>query len=269
MNYNNLKTKLQYYGYANTPELWYGNLIGLTQFEFIRNYTFSTIKTEKKLRLGHLVERFVLNDLENDSTIEILSENIQIRKNKITIGELDCLLIQNNTPIHLEIVYKFYLYDESVGNSELEHWIGPNRNDSLIDKISKLKNKQLPLLYYDETKRVLNNLKVNFSLIEQKVLFRAQLFVPINLINKTLRLINNSCIMGFYIAFDNLEVLKNELFHIPNKLDWLANVNDDVLWLNYNSALSVIEESIKQNRSVLCWIKNKDLLQKIFIVWWP
>ncbi len=264
----NLNTKLQYNGYANTPRLWFGNLIGLIQIDFNSNYVFTKLELEKKLRLGHLVERFVSHELKSDNDIKILGENIQIKKNKITIGELDCLLLKNNKPIHLEIVYKFYLYDENIGNSELEHWIGPNRKDSLIDKIEKLKNKQLPLLYNEQTKSSLKKFKLNYLNIEQKVIFKAQLFVPLNLIDKPLRLINNLCVVGYYISFNKINTLNCEEFYIPNKLDWLVEPNENVLWINYETAINKIKNEIMQNRAVLCWIKYKNSLRKVFIVWW-
>ena len=33
--------------------------------------------------------------------------------------------------IHIEMQYKFYLYDESFEN-EIDRYIGPNRNDTLV-----------------------------------------------------------------------------------------------------------------------------------------
>ena len=82
-----------------------------------------------------------------DKEIKILAENVQIQNEKTTVGEIDCILTTAKKPVHLEIIYKFYLYDKSVGTNELEHWIGPNRRDSLVSKLNKLKDKQLPLLY--------------------------------------------------------------------------------------------------------------------------
>ena len=263
--------QLQYKGYHATHQLWDGELVGLSQLNIQEEnlIDFDALITLPKLRLGHLVERFVASELKNNSSIEVLAENIQIRQDKVTIGELDCLLTYNHTPIHLEIIYKFYVYDESVGNSELEHWIGPNRKDSLIDKITKLKTKQLPLLYKQETTAVLTELKLDVSTIQQQVYFKAQLFVPFNMIGFPLRLVNNDCIQGYYLYFNNLEQLNNHQFYIPSKLDWLTEVHNDVTWLDYDNGIKVIEESIIQERSPLCWIKAKNnILQKIFIVWW-
>ncbi len=216
-----------------------------------------------------MVERFVSHELSYHNTIEILAENIQIKHDKVTIGEIDCLIKHTHTPIHLEIIYKFYLYDESVGNSELEHWIGPNRKDSLIEKITKLKTKQLPLLYKPETEQLLEQHELDVNNIQQQVYFKAQLFVPYQMLGMSLRLINNQCIQGYYLHFNDLEQLNNYQFYIPIKLDWLTDVHNDVNWLDYNEGIKTIEESIIQERAPLCWIKSKNnTLQKVFVVWW-
>ncbi len=76
--------------------------------------------------------------MKTNSDIEIIGQNIQVIENKITISELDCLILDNHKPVHIEIVYKFYLYDESLTGNEIDKWIGPNRNDSLKHKITKL-----------------------------------------------------------------------------------------------------------------------------------
>ena len=78
------------------------------------------------MRLGHLVERFVEVEFTANPSIEVRGVNIQIYRDKITIGELDFLVTSNTEWYHLEVVYKFYLYDDSVGESKLDHWIGPN-----------------------------------------------------------------------------------------------------------------------------------------------
>jgi hypothetical protein len=263
--------RLQYNGFNSTPQLWDGEIVGLSQINIQEESSnkFDKLNNLPKLRLGHLVERFVANELNNNADIEILAENIQIKKDKRTIGEIDCLLTHNHTPVHLEIIYKFYIYDESVGSSELEHWIGPNRKDSLIEKITKLKTKQLPLLYKQETASLLTELKLDISKIQQQVYFKAQLFVPFKMRGFPLRLVNNNCIQGYYIRYNDIEQLYNHKLYIPTKLDWLTNVHDDVTWLNYKEGNKVIKESIIQERSPLCWIKDENNnLQKVFIVWW-
>jgi len=262
--------QLQHKGYHTTQKLWEGELVGLSQIPLPEyNHELTAPVIIQKLRLGHLVERFVSHELKNNENIEVLAENIQVKQDKITIGEIDCLLKHNHTPIHLEIIYKFYLYDESVGNSELEHWIGPNRKDSLIEKITKLKTKQLPLLYKSETEQLLKEHNLDVNTIQQQVYFKAQLFVPFQMLGFSLRLINNDCIKGYYLNFNDLEQLNNCQFHIPTKLDWLTEVHNDVIWMDYNEGSKTIAASIIQERAPLCWIKAKNnTLQKVFIVWW-
>ena len=151
--------QLQYQGYFHTPLLWKSEpLFGLKQLELSNcDETVFNEVISANLRLGKRVERFVSHELKQYDAVKILKENIQVQHKKLTIGEIDCLLKRNDKPIHLEIIYKFYLYDISVGTTELEHWIGPNRNDSLISKLTKLKEKQLPLLYSHHTTPILKS----------------------------------------------------------------------------------------------------------------
>lgn len=261
----------QYIGYYNTQLLWNNQvLLGLSQFNYPEISSENPPEIPlKKYRLGHLVEQFVFHDLKQLTSLKILATNCQIKSNKRTIGELDCLVLDENSPIHLEIIYKFYLYDESVGYSELEHWIGPNRKDSFIEKITKLKQKQFPLLHHPETQELLKELGLNILDIEQQVLFKAQLFVPYKLLNSPLRLINNDCVVGYYINYKQLETLSTCEFYIPQKLDWLTAPHSKVDWLNYEEAKLLIMEYINQHKSPLCWITSPNHhIQKIFVVWW-
>ena len=88
---NNIQA--QYQGYLHTSKLWEKTLLGLKQFEFSTSKT--TIFNEsipENLRLGKRVERFVCSELEQNKDIEILLENKQVQNEKITIGEIDCIL---------------------------------------------------------------------------------------------------------------------------------------------------------------------------------
>lgn len=270
MNSKDKHIQLQYQGYFNSALLWKtSNLLDLIQLEVPEQSTsLCTEFIPDNLRLGKRVERFVSSELQQLPEIEILKENIQIQDGKITIGELDCLLTRHDIPFHLEIVYKFYLYDSSVGSSEFEHWIGPNRNDSLIKKLDKLKNKQLPLLYKEQTKALLDDLQLNVNEIKQRVYFKAQLFVPYKTTIK-FELLNKECLTGFYIHFSKLTPLANAKFHIPSKTDWLIQVHSNVTWLNFNQFKSVVTLLYKNQTSPLCWVKlPKGTIQKFFVVWW-
>ncbi|UCE95022.1 MAG: DUF1853 family protein [Flavobacteriaceae bacterium] len=269
MNQNN--SNLLFKGYANTSLLWKHNTVfGLKQFDAQTQLVseYSKINSER-LRLGKHVEQFVSHVLSQNQNIKIYKENIQVKNGKVTIGELDCLLQHNHTPVHLEIIYKFYLYDPNTGVSELEHWIGPNRNDSLIQKLNKLREKQLPLLFNRHTLPVLNKLGLDRNKIEQRVHFKGQLFLPLNWNPDRIEILNKSCMSGFYISYDEIGHFKNCMFYIPSKLNWLMEIHNDVEWLSFSEFRQDVNQFIVQKRSPLCWIKYPDgKTQKLFVVWW-
>ena len=209
------------------------------------------------------------SELQQLSTIEILLENAQVQHDKRTVGELDCILMQDGVPIHLEIVYKFYLYDITVGLSEIDHWIGPNRNDTLLKKLTKLKEKQLPLIYSEYTKPILADLELEVKNIKQQVCFKAQLFVPYKVALPEFKLLNKNCINGFYIHYSEIKQLSDSKFYIPKKVDWLLEVQTHINWLNFETFSKKIQEMINQKTSPLCWVKYPNgTVKKFFVVWW-
>ena len=261
----------QYQGCIHTPQLWLKDtVLGLVQFEFSKkDDTIFNEVLPANLRLGKRVERFVSDELKQDDTIEILLENMQIQDGKRTVGELDCILKQDDTPIHLEIIYKFYLFDERVGTTEIEHWIGPNRNDKLVKKLTKLKEKQLPLLYSEHTKPILEDLKFNAVDIKQCVYFKAQLFVPYTSEIPEFKLLNKHCLAGFYIHLSEIDKFTDCKFYIPSKLNWLMAIQTQVTWLNFDSFSGQINTLIHEKKAPLCWLKRPNgTLQKFFVVWW-
>ncbi|MDN3644018.1 DUF1853 family protein [Lutimonas halocynthiae] len=270
MDLTDKNIQLQYQGYVNTPLLWQLNsLYGLKQFEFSESSKqIFPDSIPERMRLGNRVEKFVYHDLRHNLNIEMLLENQQIQDGKLTIGELDCVLKQDHLPIHLEIVYKFYLYDPEVGSSELEHWIGPNRNDTLLKKLNKLKHKQLPLLHNRHTKEVLNKVNLLADEINQRVYFKAQLFVPYQA-HVEFDQLNEQCLKGVYIHASEIEQLSGCEFFIPTKVDWLQEARPEVDWMPFINFKELIKPILHEKRAPLCWIKFPDgKLQKFFVVWW-
>jgi hypothetical protein len=259
-----------YLSFLNTPLLW-GNrpVLELEQLQIQDDTRFLFKRTlEKKFRLGLLAEQFLFNQLEYIEGCRILAENVQIQKEKQTVGELDALIELDKELIHLEIVYKFYLHDASLGTSEIEQWIGPNRNDSLIEKITKLKNKQLPLLYSSECKPILEALDLNAVMVKQRVLFKAQLFIPYQK-SITCHHLNKNCIAGFYINRKQLGDFNSCEFYVPFKLDWFLEVNNSVHWLDVESFKNEVDVFLNQSKSPLIWIKKPNgTILKSFLVWW-
>ena len=270
MNPASKNIQQQYQGYIDTPLLWKDHtVLGLEQLLLPALETPNFNDTiPDNLLLGKRVERFVVSELEQIQSIEILLQNKQVQNKKITIGEIDCVLKQEGIPIHLEIVYKFYLYDPAIGSSEIEHWIGPNRKDTLFKKLTKLKDKQLPLIYNEHTEQILHNLTLKADKILQRILFKAQLFTPYQQ-NVEFNLLNQACLNGFYVYQSDMQQFSSCKFYIPKKVDWLLEVQAEVDWLDFNQFQENIDALLVDKKAPLCWIKFPNgELQKFFVVWW-
>ncbi len=273
MAFSYFQIQRQYKGFYETPFLWQGKgVFDLAPYTAV--YEPSPVRfsdtIDAKLRLGKFVERFVSFELNQRSDTQILAENLQIQQEKITLGELDCLLLQNHLPIHLEVVYKFYLYDPTVGSHELEHWIGPNRKDSLIEKLNKLKNKQLPLLHHPVCQQQLRAAAIAYPNWQQQVYFKAQLFIPLQAHKApSFHLLNADCIQGYYAGISELANWKKSKFYLPVKHDWLQQPHTDVAWNSYEQFYRSCSEQLADSYAPLWWVKqpNGELL-KLFVVWW-
>lgn len=262
-------TQQRLQGYQSTPFLWKDCLLGLRQFQMPSlNWFPLEGEINSKLRLGNYVERLVSYELLQDETIDILRENVQIIASKTTLGEIDCLFLKGQQPFHLEIAYKFYLYDATVGDSFLEHWIGPNRRDSLILKLNKIREKQFPLLYSEACQPFLQELNLKSEIILQRTWFKAQLYIPFES-NMDFKELNKDCITGFYISGKQLSNFSDCKFYIPKKLDWLITPHPQVEWINFEAAQHRIKEFHQRKFAPLCWVKqpNGEIL-KLFITWW-
>ncbi|WP_164967659.1 DUF1853 family protein [Arcobacter sp. CECT 8985] len=270
---NNLKT--QFLGFINTPYL-FDEINTLTQFKLdikkINEFDFNKLNITEKLPLGKRIERFFEFYINQSSNYEFIKSNVQIIHNKQTLGELDFLIYdkKNQKYLHIEHIYKYYLYDTSF-NNEIDRFIGPNKDDSFIKKIDKLKNKQLPLLYKSETRQYLYGIDINN--IEQKVCFKGNIYVPLHLLAKKIPIVNNNCIKGFYIKykeFVNQEYFKEFEYFLPLRDDWVSDCNSNQIWKSFDEVITEIELLLSYKKSSLVWLKNKkeDKIQSFFITWW-
>ncbi len=270
---NNLKT--QFLGFINTPSL-FNELNCLNQFELdineINNFDFSQLNITQKLPLGKRIERFFEFYMQQSINYELIKSNIQIINNKETLGELDFLLFDKRADryLHVEHIYKYYLYDESFSN-EIDRFIGPNQDDTFAKKIAKLKDKQLPLLYKNETQEYLENIDINS--FEQKVCFKGNIYVPIHLLGKDIPIINNACIKGFYLnreVFLKQKEFRDYEYFLPQRNDWVSDCNTNEIWKTFDEAIDEINLFINHKKSTLVWLKNKkeNKMQSFFVTWW-
>ena len=220
-------------------------------------------------RLGHLIEKVVSELINASENYQLLHENVQIIQDKQTIGELDFIVQHTETQeiIHLELAYKFYLYDASISSDASKNWIGPNRRDALHEKLAKLQQKQLPLLYHETTQTALPNL--NLENITQKVCVLTYLYLPYA---EKVDLDANyqKAVAGYYMNFEIFRQLDNpaKAYYIPPKKAWGINPADNENWLRFEDVKEKITQNLSEKRALLCWQKHQNTFQTFFIVWW-
>lgn len=248
--------------------MWAGNNIeALEQFK-LDNQSFSIHLNEEEPRLGKRAEQFLLFQLAKLG-FPVLASNMQIQKNSNTIGEIDAIIVENDLPLHLEVCYKFYLYDPHIKGSEIDKWIGPNRRDSFKQKLDKLKNKQFPLLFNPAAIEQLEKAKIPHREIQQKVLFKAQLFLPADHMFVNTIPIDVSSVVGYYYTLEQMNHFSDCKFYIPMKPDWLMEVQTQIDWLNFDAFRLKVLNFLNKKNAPLCWLKKPSgKLDKLIVIWW-
>lgn len=268
-------TNLSYYkAFFHTPPLWKGELDGLKQFVFPK-IDFENLKTEvipSNLRLGHKIEHLFLQLIQHSHEYKVIAHNIPIRRNKISLGELDALLqnTSNESFTHIELTYKFYVIREDSTIIE-QQIVGPNQRDSFCAKKERIMNHQIPLLNTPEAISVLRALNIDISTLQHQVCFKSQLFIPYMVNELNLGPFNADCIAGRWITFRKFMTTNFSHFnyYLPSKPEWLLVPHNEVAWLTHNEVLGPISIKSENKNSPLLWVKTEDLkIEKLFIVWW-
>lgn len=225
-----------------------------------------------RLVLGKRVEYFLQYYLEQQPYLQILTHNLQIIQEKKTIGELDFLYYnqQEKQHYHLEQVYKFYIYYPTKGR-DLEHWIGPNNKDSLVEKLDKLQQKQFPLLQHPATQAQLQELGISTASILPQLSFKAALFMPWQEPFPAHSSLNPACCKGYWLTWKAFqqEDWEGAQFYVLDKKDWGIAPLAGVEWLNLPTATAQIELWLAKQKAPLCWVRTAggDLLS-FFVLWW-
>ncbi|SHI62077.1 DUF1853 family protein [Aquimarina spongiae] len=271
--------KEQYLSFLKTPVLWNNNgVFGIRSFHLDHNELDMSVPEPSEITfsenevLGKRIEHFFNYYIKTSERYLLLLKNLQIFSDQITIGELDFIVqdLVKNKVIHIELVFKFYIYDPTF-NDEMDRWIGPNRKDTFRQKIDKLRQKQLPLLFKKETIASLKELKLDPQDIDQSVCFMAHLFVPKSMIETFSTSFNLNCIIGYWIKDKEFSetTYGAHLFYIPQKKEWMVDPKYHSEWYSFTTTQKCVTEALQQKRSPLLWMKSGDQeFQRFFVVWW-
>lgn len=91
--------------------------------------------TRLGIRFEHLLAFWLQDSAYHPFTL--LGQGIKRMEGQRTLGEIDFLILNQDTQKieHWEVAIKFYLGEDSL---QAEHWLGPNRRDSLDRKLKHL-----------------------------------------------------------------------------------------------------------------------------------
>ena len=265
---------LDFEGFIDTAPLWEDTFLGLQQFTmpFIDLSTFVPSEIPIKLRLGHRIEHIFGQLITHSRQYDLIAHNLQIQKEKITVGELDFILQDRKTGqlVHVELSYKFYILDPSL-KIPIQRAMGPNRKDQFFAKMEKTNNKQLPIVFTAEGRHALQQLQIIPESLDQQCCFLGQLFVPYQTVLKKFDPFPNGAIVGYWLGISEFMTtdFHTHSYYIPNKFEWLHIPHEDVLWQTHEQIIGCIAEQHVQERAPMVWIRTiQGPLEKCFVVWW-
>lgn len=263
-----------YLGFLATPTLWKGTAYGLTQFEFpnVDIGSFNPEPIAEHLRLGHRVEQLFSQLISASDQYHIIDQNIAVKRQKQTLGELDFLLQHSSgeSYLHIELSYKFYIVSQASGPVDAR-LIGPNRRDAFLEKIKKTKEKQLPLLHTDEGAEIVSRFGRSPEDFSQYCYFCAQLFVPFANRGIDMHPFAKEHIRGYWLGWSdfNASYFSSYRYYIPDKREWIQDPYDTPLWYTHAQIKDQVAILLSQKRAPLIWIKKTaQTFEKCFVVWW-
>ncbi|SDG97274.1 DUF1853 family protein [Psychroflexus sediminis] len=222
--------------------------------------------------LGKRAEVFFRYYLNLSNRYDEIAYSLQILNDKITIGEFDflCQDVVQNEILHVELVNKIYLYDDSLHENPDYCWIGPNKRDRLIDKLDKLKSQQFPLLYHPKAESSLHKFNIDPWKVKQRICFKSILFLPEHC-NIRFYATNLEAVAGYFYTLSQFlsKKWKHQSFFIPKKINWFTDETRHTNWYSYSKVLLKLQEFMENKQSVMLFRRNKKgETHKFFVVWW-
>jgi hypothetical protein len=186
------------------------------------------------LRLGHLAEKIVAELIKSSTNYNVRYENVQVMEDKRTIGEIDFIIenISTKQLIHVELAYKFYLFDPSISS------------ESMFDNIE-------------------------LEEVSQALCLLVSLFIPYQY-KGSLSPIYEKAIKGYYLNFETFLSFNHseKSYCIPPKKEWGMDPAENEVWTDFEGVKKYLNTSIEEQQAPLCWQKYGAAYLAFFIVWW-
>jgi uncharacterized protein len=221
--------------------------------------------------LGSYFESLFSFAITHLSCLKIVREHFQIIGAGKTLGEVDMLVETPDGELHqFEIAIKFYLERPDLFP---HHWIGPNKNDSLLKKVTKAREHQLLILQTKEGLSVIADLAKG-RVPQASLLIFGRLYLALNYKQDVDKWLNQTE-SGGWIRISQMALLMPHFSHflILEKPHWLAyqNINDNFAFNSLQSAYNLVGEFLHDSRPkhVLLWQaanKKAKINRSVFIV---
>lgn len=176
-----------------------------------QNQVLLKLEQARSKKLGYYCEALLLEYFRAHPEIELLENNWQINRNGITVGELDFILEIKNEVIGLETAFKCY----AQFGGELSDWKGPRQKDSLVNKLEKVKEKQLPLFYSDEVKK-------KYGIIKPYLFLKGHLFSQFQFPHQKILKDAEFEFVEKFRFIDQIE--EHEYYYLFPKIEWVSGL---------------------------------------------
>ncbi|WP_219703918.1 DUF1853 family protein [Marinomonas lutimaris] len=198
--------------------------------------------------LGSYFETLFSFAIVHLSHLKIHLEHFQIESEGKTLGEVDMLVETPNSELHqFEIAIKFYLERPDLFPHD---WIGPNKNDSLLKKVTRARDHQLQILQTEEGLSVIEDVAKGRHPISNLLVF-GRLYSALNSQEEVSTWFNQAN-HGGWIRVSNIDLLMSYFSHftILQKPHWLAspNINDNFPFNSLQSAYNLVGEFLLDDR---------------------
>ncbi|MFT6166633.1 MAG: hypothetical protein ACJAV5_000627 [Vicingaceae bacterium] len=231
------KLLFKVHDFTDFEELW-------TWFKGIEKKSYS--EDLQKLRLGKYAEELLYFYFQNSGKYSLLGYNLQLIDDKLTVGEIDYLLQENESQdrIHLELAIKFFLKINIDGEYQ---WIGPSTKDNLSKKQNKLLNHQLRLVAsYNRL------LPVEFQEKEftPQLLLKGAEFIHFQEYMECI----DPLINAWWLHREALENVQKEdqLYSIiPNRKDWIFPFNKRLERMNFQQLKFEISDYLELQNEIM------------------
>lgn len=252
--------------------------------------------TTRSHKLGFYGEALLKAFLSCHYAHPMVADNVPIRLQSTTLGEIDFLFLNNKTQSyeHCEVAVKYYCLDtENLAEGELPalwRWRGPKKIDSLQNKISKsFAYLSTPSGLEAET-QCLRARGLSLPVKKRKLLIWGRLFLPMRFFfNESLQnllkltstsesTIRTATTLGAWIVWSDKE-LRHTLnswshasFRVCEKLEYISGKDSEV-WLPLSQIEAQVIKKQSQNPTAEIMLQARGLpFEFIFILsehFWP